>query len=98
MDSEEQTVEIMVCAFIALGIIITAGYFMLQKSGVSDAVSISEDQIKEVVTDEQYPDFIKFMSKQSIIYWIIGLIVGVVVLIIFYIMLTENMAGLNGSD
>lgn len=95
MDSEEQTVEIMVCAFIALGIIVTAGYFIFQKSNVAEMISISDDQIKEKVSDDQYPDFMTYLTKQSMIFWIIALVVGIFAAIILYIQLKENMAGLN---
>lgn len=95
MVDEEQTVIIMVCAFIALGIIITAGYFILKSSGVSSAISIPDDQIKQVVSDDQYPDFMKFMTKQSIIYWLIGIVVGGGAIIALYIMLKENIESLS---
>lgn len=95
MDSEEQTVEIMVCAFIALGIIVTAGYFIFQKSGVTDQISVSDEQVKQLVSENEYPTLMNFLTKQSIIYWIIGIVIGAFAVIILYIQLKENMAGMN---
>lgn len=95
MDDVEQNVEIMVCAFIALGIIVVAGYFAFQKIGVADKIGVPDEQLKQLVSEEEYPNLMQYLLSQSIIYWIIALIIGVFAIIMLYIQLKENMWGLN---
>ncbi|MDD5540664.1 MAG: hypothetical protein PHG61_08235 [Candidatus Marinimicrobia bacterium] len=95
MDDVERNVEIMVCAFIALGIIVVAGYFVFQKMEVADKIGVPDEQVKQLVSEEEYPNLMQYLLSQSIIYWIIALVIGFFAIIMLYIQLKENMWGLN---
>ncbi len=88
-DDIEHTVEMMVCAFILLGIIVVGGWVILTKTGVAFHLGMSEEDLKDYVTEDQYADTLGLMKQQSAGWWLIGIIIAGCGLAGLYIAITE---------
>jgi len=89
MDVEEN-VEIMVAAFILVGLILVIGYVAVQKSGFMNKVGITEAQLKEIVPEEQYDDTLGVLYKKSAGWGMIVILIGIAGLVAFYLIVKEN--------
>jgi H+/Cl- antiporter ClcA len=91
MADMEQSVEYMICAFIAIGIIVVAGWVVFTKTGVASHIGMTEEDLKKVVPEDQYAGTMSSMEKSSILFWLIAFIVAFGGLLALYIAITESL-------
>ena len=91
MADMEQSVEYMICAFIAIGIIVVCGWVVFTKIGVASHIGMTEDELKEIVPEDQYSDTLGYMEKQSAGFWLIAIIVAIAGLAALFIIITEAL-------
>lgn len=85
----EHTVEVMVCAFILFGIIVVGGWVFLTKTNVATHLGMSEEDLKDYVTEDEYADTLGLMKQQSAGWLVIYIIIAACGLAGLYIGITE---------
>lgn len=91
MADMEQSVEYMICAFIAIGIIVVGGWVVFTKTGVASHIGMTEEDLKKVVPEDQYADTMGSMQQSSVVFWLIAFIVATGGLLALYIAITEAL-------
>lgn len=89
MADTERTVELMVCAFILLGILVVGGWVILIKSGIALHLGMSEEDLKNYVSEDEYADTLGYLKQQSAGFWLITVIIACGGLVGLYIALME---------
>lgn len=88
----ERTVELMVCAFILLGILVVGGWAILIKSGAIFSIGMTEQQLKEKIPEGEYADTMGYLQQQSLGFWLIAIVTALCGLAGVYIVINEVLS------
>lgn len=86
----EENVEILVGAFITIGIIITVSYVALKKTGITTAVSLTPEQIQNSYPTLSMDVIMQGITHASAGWWLICAILGIVGVVALFLILREQ--------
>jgi hypothetical protein len=86
----EETVQIILCLFILLGILVVGGYTIFKAANISSFVGMSDEQVRETIPEENYNSSIYSLTRLGNTMFIPLGIVGIAGLVMFFLMIKES--------